>query len=343
MDGGRGSEKHTARAAVWRELVVSGMLQYYIWQYELCPDTQRIHVQGYLIARHRMRLSELKKYVSARAHFEKALGTTEDNIAYCSKSDSSYGMPVETHGDPGAVGQGKRSDLSALRDEIKADPAATLEKAMDRHDSAWRYTQATRLYIQSKRAPKTIQQLDLVSPAELKPDERNFAVVAFWGDTGSGKTYRSIDMLNKFVGMFDWRIYTKTKGNANFDNYDDEELVFWDEFSNSKSQAACNLDTFLTLTDRYRPFAIQSRYNDAKFNSLRLVIFTAPVSPRYFFKDLSANEEKSVLRRFSMIHECDPRPNPDIYEIPERDVERIPVIDLTDDQENGSESLHRNE
>lgn len=64
------------------------------------------HLQGYVILARSQRLSYLRNSLSARAHFEKARGSPEDNYDYCTK-----GGDFDEFGTLPRTGQGRRSDL----------------------------------------------------------------------------------------------------------------------------------------------------------------------------------------------------------------------------------------
>lgn len=55
---------------------------------EVAPDTGTPHLQGYVVLKKDQRVSAMKK-LNARAHWEKANGSTEHNFTYCSK-DGDY-------------------------------------------------------------------------------------------------------------------------------------------------------------------------------------------------------------------------------------------------------------
>lgn len=81
-------------------------------QMEQCPETGRLHLQGFLVLPKQQRLSFVKK-IHSTAHWEPAHGSLEHNEAYCSKvSTRVVGTATKTWGDrPTNVGQGKRTDI----------------------------------------------------------------------------------------------------------------------------------------------------------------------------------------------------------------------------------------
>ncbi len=57
---------------------------YMVWENEICPRTQRPHLQFYCCFKARKRLSELKK-LHRTAHWLPCNGTAEENRTYCTK------------------------------------------------------------------------------------------------------------------------------------------------------------------------------------------------------------------------------------------------------------------
>lgn len=99
-------------------------IRYAIVNIEVCPDTQRIHWQGYLELTASIRFSALKVScpLLATAHFESRRGTAEEAIAYCSKSESRHPDAAGPYifGSRQSSGQGARTDLHEVADAIRA-------------------------------------------------------------------------------------------------------------------------------------------------------------------------------------------------------------------------------
>lgn len=62
------------------------LCSYYIMGNEIAPTTGTTHIQGYCIFKKNMSLAAVKK-VCSKSHWEIAKGTSDQNIAYCSKED----------------------------------------------------------------------------------------------------------------------------------------------------------------------------------------------------------------------------------------------------------------
>lgn len=95
---------------------------YMVYGKEGKGDGKTPHVQGYLYVKNKVSMKTLKKKLSARAHFSKALGTARQNKEYCSK-EGDWKERGEMPKDP--VKQGHHGDKGGAAgkeywDEIKA-------------------------------------------------------------------------------------------------------------------------------------------------------------------------------------------------------------------------------
>lgn len=74
-------------------------IQYCAWQEEKCPETEKLHLQGYIEMKGKFRLSAMKKIIPS-AHLEPCMGGQKANIIYCHKEETrvsgpySYGTPL---------------------------------------------------------------------------------------------------------------------------------------------------------------------------------------------------------------------------------------------------------
>lgn len=107
------------------------LFRYVIVNVEKCPDTSRIHWQGYMELTKPVRFAAVKTAAPllSTAHFEARRGTREQAIAYCSKTDSQVAGPF-TYGSAEG-GQGFRSDL--------AEAAAAVQAGASMHDVAQQF------------------------------------------------------------------------------------------------------------------------------------------------------------------------------------------------------------
>lgn len=94
----------------------SESMHYLKYQVELCPDTDRLHIQGYVQFKEQVRFNGAKAKISPTAHIEVARGTPQENAEYCGKEESRVMGPIE-HGEIKMTNQGKRTDI---RDALEA-------------------------------------------------------------------------------------------------------------------------------------------------------------------------------------------------------------------------------
>jgi len=80
-------------------------------------EEQTPHVQGYVEFKRSLRFNRVKALVSPRAHFERSRGSSADNIAYCSKSDTRIEGPW-SYGEPASKKQGERTDLIRIKELV---------------------------------------------------------------------------------------------------------------------------------------------------------------------------------------------------------------------------------
>lgn len=84
-------------------------VSYLVYQLEKCPETARIHVQGYAEAKYGKSYDAWKKAFNCKSmHLEGRKGSASQAAEYCQKEESRHMPPVER----GEISkQGKRSDL----------------------------------------------------------------------------------------------------------------------------------------------------------------------------------------------------------------------------------------
>jgi len=106
---------HTDEA---KEIKFPDNVRYAIYQYELAPTTNKLHAQGYMQINTPLSVKSASKILPG-AHLEIAKGTLEDNIKYCSKTDTRLpGSNPYIFGEP--LKQGQRTDLNKIHDLIKS-------------------------------------------------------------------------------------------------------------------------------------------------------------------------------------------------------------------------------
>lgn len=169
-------------------------IRYAIWQLERCPNTDRIHIQGYLELRTSKRFSGIKKlfWLQDTVHLEKRQGTRDQAREYCRKEDTQVCGPFEFG--TWINGPGERSDLELIKQAI-TDGADQQQIDNDFPEQAARYQQWVRRMIAYERH-KNLQvpqitlrpwQEDLVEILSTPPHPRQ--IMWYWDPNGNaGKT-----------------------------------------------------------------------------------------------------------------------------------------------------------
>lgn len=222
------------------------------------------HLQGYCETTQRLGLRAMKNLLGSRAHIEKAIGTSQQNLGYCTKEDPMafiIGTPMS---------QGTRTDLETIKSEL--DTGVSLESIANNHFSKWViYRKAFSEYVSMKqpvRAWKT-------------------KVVCLWGVTGTGKTRFAYDQVMDLQvwspGDFQW-----------FDGYCGQEIVIIDDY-----RGEYPLPLFLKLTDRY-PMRVPVKGGFTNWCPKKIYI-TSNEDPDSWYPDVSGCSFQAFKRRFDSI------------------------------------------
>lgn len=200
-----------------------------IGQVEQCPETKKEHLQLYVEFSKPVRPSAIQKIMHG-AHCEYRRGTVQEAQDYCSKEDTRLRGPWSSG--QMSPGQGFRSDLESIREEIKE--GKTELQIAEGHFANWaRYYKAFIRY------------------ANLLIQPRNWAteVHILWGSPGTGKTRSVYDLYGQD------RIYSVPRSGGGpvwFDGYDGRrhDVVLIDDF-----YGWIPLNFLLPMCDRY-PFQV---------------------------------------------------------------------------------------
>lgn len=180
------------------------MIRFSIFGKEICPTTGRTHWQGYVELKKPQRLSFLKKaFQDDGLHCEKAKGSPQQNIEYCSKD----GATIQT-GE--SKKQGQRSDLEEAASDIVTGKRKLSDIMIEDPRTYCRYRNGLRdiAALQAQRSNKGFRELE---------------VFVYWGEAGTGKTRKAVEenpehyMLGKAPRVW-------------FDGYDQESTLIIDEF-----------------------------------------------------------------------------------------------------------------
>lgn len=265
-----------------RELLDSlcgdGIARYVCYQGELAPSTSTPHLQGYLVLANPRTFDGTRELLGPRFHLEIARGSAEQNIEYCSKSESrdpDCGFEFVEHGDRRSVigtgsGSGTRTDLAVIAKRLR-DGETEAEIAEDHPASYIMYTRGIRSLAQQyipRRSHKSI-------------------VYWYWGPTGTGKTRAASEESPD--------AYWKSAAHQWWDGYDGLADVIIDDYRAS----FCQFNELLRMLDRY-PYQVQVKGSTVQFNAKRIFI-TSPKDPRETWSSRTEEDVAQLERRIEHV------------------------------------------
>lgn len=190
-------------------------IAYCIFQKERCPETQRDHIQGYVELKNPMRIAGVKTLFNDKTmHLEKRNGTRTEAREYCRKPESRIDGPWEYGTWKEEAGQGKRSDLSEIYQDIKSGMAKCdiLEKYPATYIRCHNGINKAIFEVNTKKC-STIFRLKI-------------KVIVLFGETGTGKTRRA---FSKDPNLF--KLDKSSSGDTIwFDGYEGQKTLLIDDF-----------------------------------------------------------------------------------------------------------------
>lgn len=198
----------------------SDKIKCWVFQFEVSPDTQRVHVQGYLRLQpgQSWKLKRFKKAVgfnTLRAHLAlPCRGSDTENRDYCTKDESRLpGTDPWEHGTFDDKKQGQRSDLMDAADIIKQG-GDLVDVATSHPGSFIRYHRG---FAELKEILRKKERL-LAWPGTPNPEGRPICDFRwYYGPSGSGKTRAVYDEFTPSA------VYSKCATNKWFDGYDPDK------------------------------------------------------------------------------------------------------------------------
>lgn len=248
----------------FKEISLIKNFQYLIGQLEICPKTQRIHIQAYFEFNKEQSKNEIKSIMSG-VHLENRKGTQAQAIAYCSKLDTRHSEPI-TIGTPKK--QGSRTDITSIRLLIKE--GKSLKEIILNHASNFQTIRITEKLFQYGSKPR-----DTASPPEVR---------WYYGKTGTGKTRSVYTEFTDIYPSFSYKWW---------DGYEQNNVILIDDMR--KDYAKFHI--LLKLLDRF-PHIVQIKGGTIHIKSPLIIITSA-----YHPKDLYRTREdiNQLLRRITRI------------------------------------------
>lgn len=247
-------------------------ISYCVYQIEKCPETGRLHAQGYLELSKAKRMSGVKKIFDDNTiHLEPRKATREAARAYCMKEESRVDGPFEF----GTFEQkrGERNDINNFIETMNKD--GLVNAALENPS----------VYIKYHKGVNAFNNL-ISRSKEL----RNIKVHVLYGRAGSGKTKRVYDSTN---GEYFTPIVTKEK--VWFDGYMGESNILLDDFDGK-----IDYRYLLRILDRY-PLNLEVK-GDHCWAKWTTVWITSNEPPQNWY-NLTPVELEPLLRRLTSVEE----------------------------------------
>lgn len=203
-----------------------------MWQLERCPDTGRLHYQGFFVYENPRNFNAVRDKWAPH-HIEKMKGRVTQNIIYCGKEETRVLGPWR-YGDL-PENQGKRKELDSFKDAVKE--GKTWDMIIEEHsDVVAKHPGFVSLY-RSKHAKKAKLTVEEFRPWQswtldlLKEDPHDRHVYWFYDPIGgNGKTF-----LSKFLVQEQQAFYMNGGKSADICfAYQGERIVIFDYMRDHK-------------------------------------------------------------------------------------------------------------
>lgn len=241
-------------------------LKYGIAQIEKCPNTERLHIQGYVEFTNATRMSTLITALPG-IHLEERRGSRDQARTYCMKEETRAGPMVE-FGDYGTSSPGSRTDLSELRDVIKSGKS-----------EQFIFENYTSSYLRYQRS--ICRAMNFYLP------KRNWTtqLTMVLGPPGTGKT----SLIHRLYPKAYWKSHNKW-----WDGYQAESVVVMDEFNGFIPVSQMNI-----LTGCATPLLVQVKGGFVPYVARLVIIITnVGLSTIWDWSNIRSPKE-AILRRIT--------------------------------------------
>uniref|UniRef100_UPI004047C3B7 hypothetical protein n=1 Tax=Shewanella sp. TaxID=50422 RepID=UPI004047C3B7 len=236
---------------------------YLIYGSEVCPDSAKIHHQGYCEFETNRKLARLKKF-DPSIHWERRQGNQAQAIDYCRKDGN-----FTEFGEKKSVAQGKRNDLTEVRQLIKEG------KGMKE-------------VVEVANSYQSIKMAEIYLKYNEKKRDYAPEVQWFFGPTGTGKTRKAVEEAGDDY-------YMSSRNLKWWEGYDAHENVIIDDFRKD----FCTFHELLRILDRY-PYRLEVKGGSRQLLAKKIWI-TSCFHPRDVYD--TREDIEQLIRRINFISE----------------------------------------
>lgn len=256
-------------------------IKYLIYQLEVAPTTQRLHIQGYVEFKSPQRLAGAVALFPTNTRFFARSGTKQEAIDYCRKLESrAPGVTGPYEFGVAPRGQGFRSDLDSACKALEASHGDVRAVAIS-HPTVF------------VKFFKGLRELAEVYAPPWNGDKRY--IIILWGDPGTGKTRTARDYDAECY------MYPPPQNNGSYAlNYRGEKTVCIDDF-----YSWLPVHFMMRLCDRYKLY-VNTQGQNVEWKAERIYI-TSNDDPRTWWPNADAIRKKAFFRRVDeVIHKVVP-------------------------------------
>lgn len=232
-------------------------------QLEECPSTKRLHWQGLIYFKERVRRTLLNELLP-KVHVELTRSDAIEN--YVEKEKTAIpGTGFELGSKPHK--RNSKTDWDAVRENAKRGRLDDIPADV---------------YVQHYGS------LCRIAKDHMRGNPQEKEVFVFWGDSGTGKSKRAWEE----AGM---DAYPKDPNTKYWDGYQGEENVVIDEFT-----GAISISHILRWTDRY-PVLFENKFGGLPSRVKRFWI-TSNLSPEEWYPTANSQQHAAIRRRMTITH-----------------------------------------
>lgn len=249
---------------------------YQVCQLERCPETSRLHLQGYWYFAYARTMTGIlaQLNLSPAPSLRVARGNALQNKTYCTKSESRELGPWEAGEMPA---QGARSDISSFCESIAT---IGLKRAIDESPATFvKYSRGLREY--------ALHITKVSADKSFVPRENILCV----GETRSGKSRWAREQCEGTD------YYVQPSGDW-FDGYEGETTVIFDDYGAGK---LFTLDQLLRITDNYCDYRVPVKGSHVPWTATKLIFTTNRHPSKWYNTEGREEEYKALGKRFSEI------------------------------------------